>query len=98
VYSSPDSEDWRIRGYTKCPAYQKRLSAWLSSDAFKQKEADTQALRQKVRLRAAAVNVAGGRLFTTLPDQQHAQFGQCLCWALPSVNVSTAQAAALLLA
>jgi hypothetical protein len=48
VYSTSDSEDWLIRGYSKCPAYQKRLAAWLRSDAFKQKEEETAALRQKV--------------------------------------------------
>lgn len=50
VYSISDSEDWRIRGYTKCPAYQTRLAAWLKSDAFRQKEQETQQLRQKVLL------------------------------------------------
>lgn len=48
IYSISDSEDWRIRGYSKCPAYQQRLSAWLKSDAFKQKEQETAALRAKV--------------------------------------------------
>lgn len=48
VYSSSDSEDWLIRGYSKCPAYLTRLAVWLRSDAFKQKEAESAALRQKV--------------------------------------------------
>lgn len=55
MYSSSDSEDWLIRGYSKCPAYQKRLAAWLKSDAFKQKEEETAALRQKVRERERSV-------------------------------------------
>lgn len=49
MYSVPDSEDWKIRGYAKCPAYQQRLAAWLTSDAFKQKEQETAPLRAKVR-------------------------------------------------
>lgn len=48
MYSISDSEDWRIRGYAKCPAYQQRLSAWLRSDDFKQKEQESQALREQV--------------------------------------------------
>lgn len=48
MYSISDSEDWKIRGYSKCPAYQKRLAAWLQSDAFKQKEEETADLRRKV--------------------------------------------------
>jgi hypothetical protein len=48
VYSVPDSEDWKIRGYAKCPAYQQRLAAWLNSDAFTRKEQETAALRAKV--------------------------------------------------
>jgi hypothetical protein len=48
VYSVPDSEDWRIRGYAKCPAYQQRLAAWINSDAFERKEQETAALRTKV--------------------------------------------------
>jgi hypothetical protein len=48
VYSSPDRGDWRIRGYTKCPAYEARLLAWFASDEFTSKEAASAALRQAV--------------------------------------------------
>lgn len=58
VYSVSDSEDWRIRGYSKCPAYQKRLTAWLNSDAFKQKEQDTQQLRQQIQDLAPQLNTS----------------------------------------
>lgn len=56
MYTTSECEDWRIRGYSKCPAYQKRLTAWLRSDAFKQQEAHTAALRQKVRSAAWAAS------------------------------------------
>lgn len=58
LYSSPESEDWRIRGYSKCPTYQKRLSAWLKSDGFRQKEEETAALRAKVQAIAPQLNTS----------------------------------------
>lgn len=49
VYSAPDADDWAVRAYTKCPAYEARLRAWLASDAgFAAKERATAALREGI--------------------------------------------------
>jgi hypothetical protein len=48
VYSSQDRGDWKIRGYTKCPAYEARLTEWFASDEFKAKEAASAGLRAAV--------------------------------------------------
>ena len=37
VHSVQDGEDFLIRGYTKCPAYAKRLDDWFGSAEFKAK-------------------------------------------------------------
>lgn len=58
VYSVADSEDWKIRGYTKCPEYQQRLQAWLSSDEFKAKEAETAEFRNQIQQLAPQLNVS----------------------------------------
>jgi hypothetical protein len=42
VYSVAEAEDIKIRGYTKCPNYQKGLQEWYSSAEFLSKEHDTQ--------------------------------------------------------
>jgi hypothetical protein len=42
IYSVQETEDYSIRGYTRCPAYQRRLADWYASDEFQQKEAETQ--------------------------------------------------------
>jgi hypothetical protein len=42
IYSVQETEDYRIRGYTRCPSYQRRLTDWYASDEFKQKEVETQ--------------------------------------------------------
>lgn len=55
VYSSPDDDDYVIRGYTKCPAYERRLEAWYASPEFVAKEADTKDLRDQIK--AAAPNL-----------------------------------------
>lgn len=58
LYSISDSEDWRIRGYSKCPTYQQRLAAWLKSDGFRQKEQETAALRAQVQAIAPQLNTS----------------------------------------
>mmetsp|Transcript_13596 Transcript_13596/g.29101 ORF Transcript_13596/g.29101 Transcript_13596/m.29101 type:complete len:514 (-) Transcript_13596:767-2308(-) len=49
VYSVADVNDYVIRGYTKCPAYDDRLAAWYNTDEFKRKETETQAFRERVK-------------------------------------------------
>lgn len=58
VYSMADTEDWKIRGYTKCPAYEDRLQQWLASEEFAAKAAETQELRDKVQALAPQLNVS----------------------------------------
>eukprot|EP00947_MAST-08B_sp_MAST-8B-sp1_P004580 g4580.t1 len=49
IYSRPDDSDVVLRGYTKCPALSSAISAFWTSPAALQKEADTAALRESVR-------------------------------------------------
>lgn len=58
VFNAEDGQDWRIRSYTKCPAYNDALERWFTSAEFKRKETETQALRDKVQ----QVLVGGGIL------------------------------------
>jgi hypothetical protein len=37
IHSVQDGEDYLIRGYTKCPAYARRLDRWFGSPEFKAK-------------------------------------------------------------
>lgn len=58
VYSVADSEDWVVRAYTKCPAYQSRLEAWFASPEFAAKQEETRALREGITAAAPGLNVA----------------------------------------
>lgn len=48
VYSVDDAQDYAIRGYTKCPAYDAKLEAWYASPDFKAKEEESAGLRASV--------------------------------------------------
>lgn len=48
VFTVAESEDWKIRGYTRCPEYAARLERWLASDEFRAKERESAALRARV--------------------------------------------------
>lgn len=49
VFTVAEHEDWRIRGYTRCPAYERRLADWLlHSPEFAQKSKESAALRERV--------------------------------------------------
>ncbi len=48
VYSVADSEDWKVRGYTKCASYERRLADWFGSEEFRAKEQATRAAREAV--------------------------------------------------
>lgn len=50
VFSVGEEQDVSIRGYSKCPAYDGKLARWFASTEFKTKEAETEAVRAKVRL------------------------------------------------
>lgn len=58
VYSVADTEDWKIRGYTKCPTYQQRLEQWLGSDEFKAKAAETEDFRNEMQQLVPQLNVS----------------------------------------
>jgi len=58
VYSVAESEDYKIRGYTRCPAYQKRLQEWYTSAGFKSKEDETQELRARISSIAPSLNTS----------------------------------------
>lgn len=58
VFSVSEEQDVAIRGYTKCPAYDRRLARWFASDEFKQKEAETAAVRAKVAELAPGLNTS----------------------------------------
>lgn len=45
VYSVDDAQDYVLRGYTKCPAYEAKLVAWYASPEFKAKEEESAGLR-----------------------------------------------------
>lgn len=49
VFSTEDGQDWRIRAYTKCPAYSRDLETWFSSPEFREKEAETLPLRTQIQ-------------------------------------------------
>ncbi|KAJ9534014.1 hypothetical protein QJQ45_027114, partial [Haematococcus lacustris] len=62
VYSEPDRDDWLIRTYNKCPAYDARLMAWFDSPQFQAKARDTAALRAAFQaVRPASAAAAGSR-------------------------------------
>ena len=48
VYSQADSEDILIRAYSKCQAYQDRLTEWFATDEFQTKSQESQALRNSI--------------------------------------------------
>lgn len=48
IYGMVDSEDILIRGYTKCPEFQARLSRWYQSPEFQAKVAETRGMRARV--------------------------------------------------
>ena len=48
VFSTEDGQDWRIRAYTKCPAYDRDLENWFASPEFREKEAETLPLRTQI--------------------------------------------------
>ncbi|KAL6746088.1 histidine phosphatase superfamily [Haematococcus lacustris] len=56
VYSEPDKDDWLIRTYNKCPAYDARLMAWFDSPQFQAKARDTAALRAAFQALAPALD------------------------------------------
>lgn len=49
VYTQEESQDFMIRGYTRCPAYDARLAAWFNSAEFRSKEAETAQLRSQIQ-------------------------------------------------
>ncbi|KAF8071018.1 Acp2 [Scenedesmus sp. PABB004] len=53
-----DVDDWRVRGYTKCPSYARRLESWLGSAEFRAKEEDTASLRAAVQALAPQLNTS----------------------------------------
>lgn len=58
VFSTSDVEDFKIRGYTKCPTYQKRLQHWYASEEFVAKAAATEQLRNEVQAAAPQLNTS----------------------------------------
>jgi len=58
VYSVADGEDWRVRAYTKCPAYERRLAGWFGSPEFAAKEEETRAVREGVGAAVPGLNVS----------------------------------------
>ncbi len=58
VFSTEDGQDWRIRPYTKCPAYDRALQQWFDSPEFSQKEQETAALRAEVQALAPGLNTS----------------------------------------
>ena len=50
--------DYVLRGYTKCPAYQRRLEAWFGSPEFKAKEEETREFRESIAASAPKVNAS----------------------------------------
>jgi hypothetical protein len=56
VYSLPeDGSGTLLRAYTACPAYDARLLAWFDSEEFRDKEAESEALRASVATATVAV-------------------------------------------
>jgi hypothetical protein len=53
-----DGEDWRIRAYTKCPVYDRALSKFYTSGEFKDKEVQTQPVRDAVAAISPALNTS----------------------------------------
>eukprot|EP00775_Hariotina_reticulata_P004333 gene4333-4586_t len=58
VYSVADSQDWKIRGYTKCPEYQSRLEAWFSSPQFIEKQQESEAFRRSIQQLVPQLNTS----------------------------------------
>lgn len=59
VFSLPeDGAGVLIRSYTMCPAYDARLLDWYASEEFKQKEAETQPLRDTIAAAAPGLDTA----------------------------------------
>lgn len=58
VFTVAESQDWLIRGYTRCPAYEKRLQTWFTSEEFKTKESDSAGLRAAVAAADPSLNTS----------------------------------------
>lgn len=58
VYSVDEPQDRLIRGYTRCPAYTRRLHTWLSSQEFRGREIESAPLRDRVAAAAPALNTS----------------------------------------
>lgn len=58
VFSVAEEQDAAIRAYTKCPSYDRALARWFRSAEFKQKEAETEALRAQVATLAPGLNTS----------------------------------------
>lgn len=58
VFSIADGEDFRIRGYTKCPTYVDRLTGWLGGEEFRRQEEASAALRSRVGELAPQLNTS----------------------------------------
>jgi hypothetical protein len=56
VYAVEEADDWVLRGYTRCPAYQQRLEQWFGSAEFSQQEQASAALRERVQAVAPQLN------------------------------------------
>ena len=48
MFASEDSQNYIIRGYTKCTAYDDSLEAWFNSTAFEDWRARSKPLRDKI--------------------------------------------------
>jgi hypothetical protein len=53
-----DADDWLVRAYTKCPAYEQRLKQWFTSPEFAAKSAETKSTRAAVAAAAPGTDVA----------------------------------------
>jgi hypothetical protein len=55
VYTHMEAEDYLIRGYAKCDAYNGRVSSWYNSPEFVAKSQQTEALRWALCRASAAL-------------------------------------------
>jgi hypothetical protein len=58
AFTVDDAEDWRIRAYTKCPAYDRALSRWFGSEDFLAKEAQSKPVRDAVAAASPELNTS----------------------------------------
>lgn len=58
AFTVDDAEDWRIRAYTKCPAYDRALSRWFGSEDFLAKEAKSKPVRDAVAAASPELNTS----------------------------------------